>query len=212
MSSKSSPTCLAPSPPAALGEVAQAEKNIKSWQILSIFECFAISPLLLYTDELVLEKELSPPSHCSDGRRETGPGFISPDSFGTQRGTRGGWICEGNEEEWGLGYVPEQFGSASRSPVVTENIHGLSRAPGILLERLSRAGTAPRASPAQAPGCWEETEQHQVLGNPAGIPKTWDWAPWGRWHLARGTAGKGKRNTPWILRDCSALGFVQGAG
>lgn len=130
MSSKSSPVCLAPSPPAALGEVAQAEKTIKSWQILSIFECFAISPLLLYTDELILEKELSPPSHCSVGRQETGPGFISPDSFGTRRGTWGGWICEGNEEEWGLGYVPEQLGSASCSPVVTENIHGLSRAPG----------------------------------------------------------------------------------
>lgn len=49
-----------------------------------------MSLLLFYTDELVMDNELSPPRQPSDGKLQTERGFIPPDSFGTRRGTQRG--------------------------------------------------------------------------------------------------------------------------
>lgn len=91
-----------------------------------------------------------------------------------------GGELRGDERAWkggggGCGLSPSLRAVSEPIPqdAVTENIHGLSRAPGILLE--SSWSTYPELGqlPEHLPGCWEETEQHQGLGNPAGIAKTW---------------------------------------
>lgn len=96
---------------------------------------------------------------------------------------------------------------------VTENIHGLSRAPGILLE--SSWSTYPELELLPK----HLLSEHLAAGRRQSSTKGWGILlgflklgadPPG--DNARDTAGKGRRNVPWISVDCLALASVGRAG